>query len=285
MAGYDVEQELGRGGMGVVYKARHLRLNRTIALKMILAGSHAGPAELQRFLVEAEAVAQIQHPNIVQIFESGQQDGLPFITLEYVAGGSLADMVREQPLPARGGPARRAIGPRHRLCPRAWHRPSRPQTRERAARGRRHPQNHRFRAGKVRRVGGADLTASGAVMGTPSYMAPEQAGGQTAAVGPSADIYALGAILYRVLTGRPPFQAATQVETLMQVVSVEPVPPRQLQPSLPRVGNDRAQMSAQGTGPPLCQCPGPGRGSQAFPGRRTNPGPAGGHPGGAAPSG
>jgi WD40 repeat protein len=220
--------------MGVVYRANHKGLNRVVALKMILAGAHASPADLSRFLAEAEAVAHLQHPNIVQIFESGRHQGLPYFTLEYLAGGSLADKVREAPMPPTEA-ARlvdhlaRGIAYAHERG--VVHRDLKPENVLLAEDGT--PKITDF--GLAKRVeGGAGLTQTGAILGTPSYMAPEQAGGKGQAVGPAADVYALGAVLYRLITGRPPFQAATALDTVVQVVTDEPVPVRQLQPQCPR---------------------------------------------------
>jgi serine/threonine protein kinase/Tfp pilus assembly protein PilF len=257
--GFEILGELGRGGMGVVYKARQLRLNRVVALKMVLAGEHAQTEKLARFLTEAEAVAQLQHPNIVQIFEVGQHAGLPFCALEYVEGGSLSQKLQGSPLPpgdaaylietlARAMHAAHERGIIHRdlkpanilLAVSGQHSAVSQEKGEPAARLRAEsflltavPKIADF--GLAKRVdGGAGLTRSGDIMGTPSYMAPEQAAGQGKAVGPAADIYALGAILYELLTGRPPFKAATAVETIVQVVDDEPVAPRRLQPKTPR---------------------------------------------------
>jgi WD40 repeat protein/tRNA A-37 threonylcarbamoyl transferase component Bud32 len=238
--GYEILNVLGRGGMGVVYRARQLKLNRTVALKMILAGGHASADDQFRFLREAEAVAQLQHPNIVQVFESGQHQGLPYFTLEFVPGGSLADRVREHPLPpaeAAQVVERLAPGMAYAHERGIVHRDLKPENVLLGEDGT--PKLADF--GLVKRLptepglsvpGG--LTQSGAIMGTPSYMAPEQAGGQSREVGPATDIYALGAVLYRLLTGRPPFQAATPLDTILQVLHNEPVPPGQLQPKVPR---------------------------------------------------
>jgi serine/threonine protein kinase len=230
--GYEILSELGRGGMGVVYKARQRTPRRLVALKMILAGSHATETELGRFRAEAEAIARLQHPNIVQVYEVGEHRGLPFFSLEFCAGGSMASGLDGTPLsPVRAAGVVETLG-------QAMHAAHRQKLIHRDLK----PANVLLAAGGVlkitdfglaKRLGEeAGRTQTGAIMGTPSYMAPEQAEGK--AVGPAADIYALGAILYELLTGRPPFKADTPLNTLMQVVSDEPVPPSQLQPRIPR---------------------------------------------------
>jgi WD40 repeat protein/tRNA A-37 threonylcarbamoyl transferase component Bud32 len=233
LSGYAILGELGRGGMGVVYKARQLRLNRLVALKMILHGDHADAEARLRFLAEAEAVAAVRHPGIVQVYEFGTHQGLPYFALEFCPGGSLADRLGGAPLPA--AEARRTV----ELVARAMHaahqagvlhRDLKPANVLLDEAGR--PRITDF--GLARRVsGGSGLTQTGAVMGTPAYMAPEQAEGKKE-VGPATDVYALGAILYECLTGRPPFCAASALETLTQVLAHEPVPPRQLNPAVPR---------------------------------------------------
>jgi tRNA A-37 threonylcarbamoyl transferase component Bud32 len=232
--GYEVLEELGRGGMGVVYKARHLKLNRLVALKMILAGSHAGGQELARFRAEAEAVARLQHPNIVQIYEVGEHGGLPYFTLEFCPGGSLAAQLDGTSLPPHRAAQlvevlARAVHAAHQCG--IIHRDLKPANVLLAADST--PKITDF--GLAKRLDGAGgQTASGAVVGTPSYMAPEQAGGRSKESGPATDVYALGAILYELLTGRPPFKAATPLDTVLQVLRDEPVPPRQLAPMTPR---------------------------------------------------
>jgi serine/threonine-protein kinase len=234
VAGYEVIGELGRGGMGVVYRARHLKLNRLVALKMILAGGHAGEQNLARFRAEAEAVARLQHPNVVQIYEVGEQNGLPYFSLELCPGGSLADRLGGTPLPPKGAAQlvetlARAMAAAHEQG--IVHRDLKPANVLLAADGT--PKVTDFGLAK-RLDGGAGPTASGAIVGTPSYMAPEQARGKGTEVGPAADVYALGAIFYELLTGRPPFKAETPLDTVMLVLSEEPMPPRRLLPKVPR---------------------------------------------------
>jgi tetratricopeptide (TPR) repeat protein len=240
--GYEVLGLLGRGGMGVVYRARHLGLNRVVALKMVLAGGHAEDAALRRFQAEAVAVARLAHPHIVQVHDFGRHGGVPFFTLELVGGGSLAARVAGQPQ-APGDAARltellaRAVHFAHERG--VVHRDLKPANvllveGPETPLSRCTPKVTDFGLAKRLENQGGEATATGAVMGTPSYMAPEQARGQAKAVGPAADVYALGAVLYELLTGRPPFKAPTAAETLVQVAQDEPVPPSRLQPRLPR---------------------------------------------------
>jgi WD40 repeat protein/tRNA A-37 threonylcarbamoyl transferase component Bud32 len=231
--GYEVMGVLGRGGMGVVYKVRQLRLNRVSALKMILAGDHAEPEAALRFLSEAEAVAKLNHPHIVQVFTCGDHDGRPYIEMECVDGGSLADRLDGTPWPAAAAPlietVARAIQEAHRLG--IVHRDLKPANVLLTADGT--PKVADFGLAKWLGVE-TGLTRSSWIVGSPSYMAPEQADGKAGTVGPAADVYSLGAVLYELLTGRPPFKAATVLETLEQVKSAEPVSPIRLQPKLPR---------------------------------------------------
>jgi serine/threonine-protein kinase len=238
--GYEVEAVLGHGGMGVVYKARHLALKRTVALKMLATG-HPHPADRARFRAEAEAVARLQHPNIVQIHEVGEAAGLPFFALEYVAGGSLAERLADQPLPP--GDAARLVaalaGAMHLAHSRNLvHRDLKPANvllagEAGAPIGQCQPKVTDF--GLVRQLDAdSGQTFDGMLMGTPSYMAPEQAEGRARSAGPAADVYALGAILYECLTGRPPFQGSTPLETLEQVRTREPSAPSALQRGVPR---------------------------------------------------
>jgi serine/threonine-protein kinase len=234
IAGYEILGELGRGGMGVVYRAWQRRLNRAVALKMILAGAHAAPATLARFRTEAEAAARLQHPHIVPIFEVGEHAGMPFAVLELVDGGTLAARLTGTPMPVRqaaelAATLARALDHAHHRG--VIHRDLKPGNILLTTDGT--PKVADFGLAKLIVGGGASPTQTGEVLGTPSYMAPEQAGSQSG-IGPAADLYALGAILYELLTGRPPFKAETPQETIRQVVSAEPVAPSRLRPKLPR---------------------------------------------------
>jgi serine/threonine protein kinase/WD40 repeat protein len=270
--GYEILSELGRGGMGVVYLARQLDLNRPVALKMILSGEHAGVAERDRFRREAEAVAALQHPNIVQIFEVGEAGGRPYLAFEYVGGGSLASYLDGQPWPAK--PAADLIESIARAVHFAHtrgvvHRDLKPAnvllgsaelgTRSAEQKARKEDPLFRIPSSALRvpkitdfglakrvdptsswsdddseRTAPAARTRTGAVVGTPSYLAPEQAAGKNRQVGPHTDTYALGAILYELLTGRPPFRGETPLDTVLQVMGDDPVPPSKLRAKLPR---------------------------------------------------
>jgi serine/threonine-protein kinase len=232
--GYEVLEELGRGGMGVVYKARQLGLKRLVALKMILAAEHAGPQQRARFRTEAEAVARCQHPNIVQIHDIGEHQGRPYFSLELVEGGSLEKRLVAHSFTAHQA-ARlietlaRAVQVAHRRG--IVHRDLKPANILLTAEG--EPKIADFGLAKCLE-GDAGRTQSGAVLGTPSYMAPEQAEGKVRKIGPATDVYALGAILYELLTGRPPFRGESILAILELVRTQDPVPPSRLQPNTPR---------------------------------------------------
>jgi WD40 repeat protein len=217
--------------MGVVYKARHRQLGRFVALKMVRANRHDEPEQLARFLAEARAAARLQHPHVVQIHEIGEHDGLPYFSLEFLEGGSLAQKIAGKPVPGREAAElvetlARAMHVAHLRG--IVHRDLKPANVLLTADGL--PKIADF--GLAKRLDeDAGQTRVGQVMGTPSYMAPEQAAGAVERIGPAADVYALGAILYECLTGRPPFRAATIAQTLRQVQEQEPVPPRQLNPA------------------------------------------------------
>jgi serine/threonine protein kinase len=229
-SGFEFLSELGRGGMGVVYKCRQVALNRVVALKLILAGGHAGEHHRNRFLREAEAAAGVGHPHVVQVFEAGAWAGQPYLVLEYCSGGNLADQLQGVPL-SKGRAATvaemlaRAVQAAHDRG--VVHRDLKPQNVLLAADG--SPKVADFGLAKLVDSGDG-LTSTGVVMGTPCYMAPEQAAGLRD-VGAAADIYALGAILYECLTGRPPFRGANAMDILVQVLEREPEDPRAIHPA------------------------------------------------------
>jgi serine/threonine-protein kinase len=232
--GYELRDILGRGGVGVVYRAWQPRLQRAVALKMLLAGPFAQVHERERFLREVEAVAGLRHPNIVPLYDAGEADGRPYFTMELVEGGSLAQKIAGVPQPAAQAAAlvaavADAVQVAHQNG--IIHRDLKPHNILLTSDGT--PKVTDFGLARRLENGGA-LTVSGAVMGTPSYMAPEQARGKNDTVGPATDVYALGVVLYELLTGRPPFQAETPTATLQQVLADDPVPPRQLNRRVPR---------------------------------------------------
>ncbi|MGC8638467.1 MAG: protein kinase domain-containing protein [Isosphaeraceae bacterium] len=230
---YQILQEIGRGGMGVVYKARQTNLSRIVAVKMILAGEHAGLRERARLRIEAEAAAQLVHPNVVQIFEIGEHDGLPFLAMEYVPGGNLTRMLRGKPQAFRWS-ARltetlaRAIHEAHERG--IVHRDLNPSNILIAQDGT--PKISDFGLAKFL-IDDHGLSLNGVMLGTPSYMSPEQVSPNGRAVGPPSDVYALGALLYEMLTGAAPFRGFTPMETLCQVVEAELVPPSRLRHGVP----------------------------------------------------
>jgi serine/threonine protein kinase len=231
--GYEILGMLGHGGMGVVYKARQVNLNRLVALKMISAGVHASPQLLARFHVEAEAVASLQHPNIVQIYEVSEHDGCPYFSLEFMDGGALDEKFGGKPQPPRASAElvetlARAMHCAHQRG--VIHRDLKPANVLLTAHGVAKITDF----GLAKRLEDASQTQTGAILGTPSYMAPEQATGNIRAIGPATDVYALGAILYELLTGRPPFYAKSTMETLQQVQSREPSPLARWRVAVPR---------------------------------------------------
>ena len=233
MPGYDVGELLGRGGMGVVYKARHLGLNRPVAVKMMLNGGFARPAELTRFQREAEALAALEHPNIVRVYDVGESGGLPYFTMEFIDGGSLAQKLADTAQPVREtakllAVLARAVQSAHRGG--IVHRDLKPANILLTDDG--IPKISDF--GLARRVDADDgLTLSGAIIGTPNYMAPEQFAGALASSGPAVDIYALGAMLYEMLTGAPPFRRKSAPELQGRLVSDEALPPSKANAKVP----------------------------------------------------
>ncbi len=248
---YELLEELGRGGMGVVYRARQLSLGRVVALKLILRGEFASAAEIGRFRVEAAAGAQVEHPHIVPVYEVGEVDGQPFFTMKYIAGTTLSRKLAEGPLSARDTaelmlPVCLAIADAHQRG--VVHRDLKPSNILIDQQGQPHVSD--FGLAKrlnlpttmrevtpsleeLKREGDSrSLTHTGDILGTPSYISPEQAAGNRGEVGPASDVYSLGAILYQCLTGRPPFQAASPVDVLLMVLDQDPL--------LPRVVNPRA---------------------------------------------
>jgi eukaryotic-like serine/threonine-protein kinase len=265
VAGYEIVRQLGRGGMGVVYEARQVALRRTVALKMIRTGTLAGPRDIARFRAEAEVIARLQHPNIVQIYDAGEAGGQPYLALEFVAGGSLAQQLDGTPQPVRPAAllietVARAVHAAHALG--VVHRDLKPAN---ILLGAGDPQSASSRDGGAFQpapggdgfwltavpkitdfglakcvdgqwevAGQGDPTVSGEIMGTPNYMAPEQAATPRRPVGPAADIHALGAILYELLTGRAPYRAESPLLTVLQVIYGDPVSVTRLQPDVPR---------------------------------------------------
>lgn len=229
---YELLEEIARGGMGVVYKARQVRLNRVVALKMILAGQLASAEDVQRFHTEAEAAANLDHPGIVPIFEVGQHNGQHYFSMGFVEGESLAHGLRNGPIPPREAAilvkkVAEAIGYSHSRG--VIHRDLKPANVLLDRYG--EPRVTDFGLAK-KVVGDSNLTASGQILGTPAYMPPEQAAGRIHQIAAQADIYSLGALIYALITGRPPFQADNHLDTLMQVIEQEPAPPRLLNPKV-----------------------------------------------------
>jgi serine/threonine protein kinase len=261
--GYEILSELGRGGMGVVYKARQIGLDRLVALKMILAGKEASPAERARFEAEAKAAAKLNHPQIVHIYEIGERDGCPYFSMEYLPGGNLEEMLRGRPLPPRHAAAlveglARAVHYAHLLgivhrdlkpanilvvAGGGWRVPGedkRAGSVSAEAQTLAHPATHHplpvtkiADFGLARNLGAARHTRPGTIVGTPAFMAPEQARGDDEQIGPRSDVYSLGAILFQLLTGRPPFEGKSEWQVIEDVLHRPPPPPRQFEPGTP----------------------------------------------------
>jgi serine/threonine protein kinase len=229
---YELILEVARGGMGVVYRARQTALNRVVALKMILAGRLANDEDLVRFRTEAEAAARLQHPNIVSVHDVGEVDGQHYFSMDFVEGSSLAQRLAQGPLPGRDSArlvrqVARGVHYAHRHG--IVHRDLKPSNIMIDAEG--EPRITDF--GLAKRLGGdSGQTRTGAVLGTPSYMAPEQAAGKGCDIGPACDVWGLGAVLYECLTGRPPFRAESSLDTLQHVMQNDPAPPTILNPAV-----------------------------------------------------
>ncbi len=232
--GHDIIEVLGRGGMGIVYKARDRRLNRVVAIKTLAESALDSPSLVRRFRSEAEVVAKVRHPNIISIHAVGEERGRPYFSMEHAEGGNLAYRLSDAPMEVRQAAElvmalARGTDAAHRAG--IIHRDLKPSNVLLAADGT--PKIGDFGLARLLAEGSA-RTLSGEVLGTPSYMAPEQAAGRSREVGPAADIYSLGAILYHSLTGRPPFLGASPVETLRLLIATEVVPPRRQRPDVPR---------------------------------------------------
>ncbi|MCA9089579.1 MAG: serine/threonine protein kinase [Planctomycetaceae bacterium] len=239
LGNYELQDELGRGGMGIVYLARQKTPQRSVAVKMLLRGAFETPQNLARFQAEAQAAAKLDHPHIVKVFEVGEFDSQPFFSMQHINGTTLAHRIAQGPLSNRAAaelmvPVCRAIAHAHRQG--LLHRDLKPSNILLDTQG--HPYVSDFglakqvRTGESAVAGVGSLTQSGAILGTPGYMAPEQAIGERGRVTPATDVYSLGAVLYACLTGRAPFQAATPVDAILMILEQEPPPPRLLNPQI-----------------------------------------------------
>lgn len=231
---YELLEEVGRGGMGVVFRARQRSLDREVAIKMILRGRLASDADLQRFLAEASATASLQHPSIVPVYEAGDIEGRPFFSMKFIEGKTLAERLAEGPLPSREAArivaqVARGVAEAHRAG--LLHRDIKPSNILIDRQGEAMITDFGLAKQTTTDV---DLTRTGMLVGTPAYMSPEQAGGRRADVGPASDVYSLGCVLYFALTGRPPLIADSPMDLVMLVVEQDPPPPRALRPNLDR---------------------------------------------------
>jgi serine/threonine-protein kinase len=231
---YELSEELGRGGMGIVYRARQLSLGRTVALKLLLRGALSSAADVARFRGEAESAARLDHPLIVSVYEVGTHDEQPYFSMQYIEGTTLARLLADgplEPLEAARLLAQVARAVQFAHDQGVLHRDLKPSNILIDGEGRPHITDF----GLAKRIeAGMSLTRTGAILGTPSYMAPEQAAGNRGEIGPASDVYSLGTILYQMLTGRPPFQAASPVDTVLLVLEQDPLPPRLLNPKADR---------------------------------------------------
>jgi serine/threonine-protein kinase len=231
---FELLEEIGRGGMGIVFRARQISLNRELAVKMILRGELASPSERDRFRAEAESAARLDHPGIVPVYEVGEVDGRPYFSMKYIEGETLSDRLARGPMPARDAArllaeVSRAIQYAHDCG--VLHRDLKPSNVLIDQEGRTHLSDF----GLAKRITDAHtLTRTGAVLGTPAYMSPEQAAGRAGTVGPASDVYGLGCILYHMLTGKPPVEAASPLDAVMKVIEQDPTPPRQVYPAADR---------------------------------------------------
>ena len=231
--GYEILGTLGRGGMGVVYRARQIGLNRVVGLKVLRTGG-APNVEDARFVAEAESIARVRHPNVVEVYQAGKHEGTPFLAMEFVDGGSLAEKLKTGPLPPATAArlleaVARGVGASHKAG--ILHRDLKPGNVLLTGDGT--PKVADF--GLAKRISvDSSITKTGQILGTPCYMPPEQASGVFTALGPTADVYSLGAVLYECLTGRPPLVGQDVFETIMLVLTIDPVPPRTLLPTIPR---------------------------------------------------